>query len=58
MNTQIDWNEAMNLEELIRDAFDKKKERSLIEMIKILPPGLREKCRRIWMEETEKRKKR
>lgn len=51
-----EWNPYLSLEELIRERFEKKRESDLIEMIKLLPPGLREKCRRIWKEELEKRK--
>ncbi len=52
----IEWRDAITLEELIRERFEKRREFDLIEMIRLLPPGLREKCRRIWSEETKKRR--
>lgn len=53
----IEWRDAMTLEEMIRERFSKNRESDLIEMIKLLPPGLRDKCRRIWIEEQKKRRK-
>lgn len=55
-NKPLDWKEAVSLEELIRERFSKNRESDLIEMIKMLPPGLREKCRRIWIDEQKKRR--
>ena len=57
ISTSIDWKDAVTLEELIRERFEKNRESDLIQMIKLLPPGLREKCRKVWSDELEKRKK-